>query len=651
MAAPTPIIPPDPIEANVDYRYDGCYQSMVLVLLQRIVDESDDAALIAKVQEIIDQLVILNGKVATETTLALVEAITSQMTFTGGDLNVNASVSLPAGLATEAKQDDQITLATAANLLLTSLDGKDFSTETTLAAIKAQTDLLNFTGAKLRTTGEDGGGGGGGTAPVLIFETTTPLGIAATFDSGVLSLVGKSQVETTVLADVDGTINIFFYSDVLGADLVRTLTIPYIGGSGFQYFAAPAFSQYVKYEFINGALAQTDFLYETKVLTTALSGQIVRLDGTIVNGMVAPINRSILTGIDKNGNYENVKTTPSGNLQVTPTDSETGATTIVDNNGSIKTAEVIVLSGGVLTGEPLSSFLWSELSINGGALTGGVGEQILSTGTSANGEFILQTKKRSRFIITQYNINHIGIQLLQLDLADPNTVFEWGSIDFIDDTGVTNILNPTPNGICFRVTGGTTPIWEIVSSKNGVETAVDSSLWNGPSAGNLNKTPDLSVYEMRYNAGGALFFQGPNFLHKLAGLVSTYAATYDFPVAIRIRNINGNTTDRKIASRASGAYRLGEERGELISRAFTVDTLIKVGAGYIGTAALSRTGSSGGSGTAEIYDGVDATGTLMGVIDVGGDDVKGISLNGTYSLGLYIEISGTGTNTLNMNFE
>ena len=33
-----PIIPPDPIEANVDYRYDGCYQSMMLVLAQRQID-------------------------------------------------------------------------------------------------------------------------------------------------------------------------------------------------------------------------------------------------------------------------------------------------------------------------------------------------------------------------------------------------------------------------------------------------------------------------------------------------------------------------------------------------------------------------------------------------------------------------------------
>jgi hypothetical protein len=113
----TPIIPPDPIEPNVDYRYDGCYQSMVLVLLQRLIDASGGDT--TKLQEILDELVELNGKVATEATLE------------------------------------------ASRVLLASLNSKDFATETTLASIKSQTDLLNFTDNKLRTTGEDGGGGNG----------------------------------------------------------------------------------------------------------------------------------------------------------------------------------------------------------------------------------------------------------------------------------------------------------------------------------------------------------------------------------------------------------------------------------------------------------------------------------------------------------
>ena len=60
---------------------------------------------------------------------------------------------------------------------------------------------------------------------------------------------------------------------------------------------------------------------------------------------------------------------------------------------------------------------------------------------------------------------------------------------------------------------------------------------------------------------------------------------------------------------------------------------------------------AGGAGTASIYDGINNTGVLIGRVDVGGDDVKGITLDGTFSNGLYVEIAGTGTNTLNINFE
>jgi len=566
-------------------------------------------------------LASIDGKVATEVTLAAIKAQTDLFTFTGGDLNVNATVTIPPGLATEA----------------------------TLAAIKAQTDQLTFTANKLRTTGEDGGAGGG--APFLIFGTTTPLGASATYQSGVLSLVGKSQVETRVLSDTDGTLVFDFYEDAGGTDLIRSLSIPYVGGSGYQYFAAPAFSNYVEYSFINSGTPQTDFLYETKVLTTAISGQIVRLDGTIASGMVAPVTRSVFTGITPTGNYQNANVTVAGNVQTSLFDPQSGFPSIVDPNGSLKTAEVIVLCGGVLSGVTLSPLLWTDLAINGGSRTGGQGEQILSTGVNADGGYILQSRKKARFQITLFNINHLGIQLLPADLEDPNTVFEWGSVDFIDDNG---LENTTPNGLFIRVTGAvppTDPTWEIVSVKDGVETVIDSANFNAPQASLLNKRPALSVYETRYNAGTGLFYQGANFIHKLSGLTETYAATYDFPVALRIRNINGNTTDRKVATRALGTYRLGEERGELIPRGIQASQLIKTGAGYIGKVTLSRTGSAGGSGFTEIYDGIDATGVLMGRVDVGGDDAKSITLDGTYSDGLYIEVSGTGTNTVTFNFE
>ncbi len=184
MAAPTPIIPPDPIEANIDYRYDGCYQSMVLVLLQRIIDASGGGggtglATEAKQNDQItlstaanSLLTSLEGKdFATETTLEAVRVLIASLD--GKDYATETTLAAIKTVADNIKLDTEkldVNLSTratettleAVRVLLVSLEGKDFATETTLAAIKAQTDLLNFTGAKLRTTGEDGGGGEGG---------------------------------------------------------------------------------------------------------------------------------------------------------------------------------------------------------------------------------------------------------------------------------------------------------------------------------------------------------------------------------------------------------------------------------------------------------------------------------------------------------
>jgi hypothetical protein len=72
---------------------------------------------------------------------------------------------------------------------------------------------------------------------VLGFSTSALLGNGATYDSGVLSLNGYTQVQTDVLSDVDGTIVVDFIRDSGGTDILRTLTIPYTGGSGYQMFS------------------------------------------------------------------------------------------------------------------------------------------------------------------------------------------------------------------------------------------------------------------------------------------------------------------------------------------------------------------------------------------------------------------------------
>ena len=139
------------------------------------------------------------------------------------------------------------------------------------------------------------------------YVTTANLGISGNYDSGVLSLEDYTQVQTHVFSDQDGTITVEFCADAGGTDVVRTLTIPYAAANGFQLFAAPAFSPYVRYQFDNGAVAQTDFFFETKFLTKSLSGQLLGVEGFVSPTMIATLGRSVTVGQDPEGNYVNLK--------------------------------------------------------------------------------------------------------------------------------------------------------------------------------------------------------------------------------------------------------------------------------------------------------------------------------------------------------
>ena len=149
------------------------------------------------------------------------------------------------------------------------------------------------------------------------FVTTALLASGATFDSGVLDADGKTQVQTEISASHDGTIDITFYSDAGGTDAVRTLSIPYVAANGYQFFAAPAFVNFIKYEFTNDAgVTQTDFYYTTKFLTTAISPQLLTTNAFVAPAMVATLNRSILGGQNDAGNFNNVPLDNQNHLEV-----------------------------------------------------------------------------------------------------------------------------------------------------------------------------------------------------------------------------------------------------------------------------------------------------------------------------------------------
>jgi hypothetical protein len=151
-------------------------------------------------------------------------------------------------------------------------------------------------------------------AEVTAFKTTTLLASGATFDSGVLDAGGRTQVQTEINASHDGTIDIEFCSDAAGTDIIRSLSIPYTAADGYQFFAAPAFGNYIRYQFTNNAgVTQTDFYYTTKFLTTGLSPQLLTTTAFIAEAMVAHLGRNIIVGQNVGGTYKNVSVVETTN--------------------------------------------------------------------------------------------------------------------------------------------------------------------------------------------------------------------------------------------------------------------------------------------------------------------------------------------------
>ena len=182
------------------------------------------------------------------------------------------------------------------------------------------------------------------------FITTAALGIGATFSAPVIDADGISQVQTEILASHDGTISINFCSDILCVDVVRSLSIPYVASGGYQFFAAPAFGNYIEYSFTNtSGVAQTDFYYTTKILTTAISPQLLTTGAFIAPAMVATLGRNIIVGQDENGVF--------GNVSVTETTNDAGTynnLNVVSGarpsqlSGRLKVSEVVDTSASVL---------------------------------------------------------------------------------------------------------------------------------------------------------------------------------------------------------------------------------------------------------------------------------------------------------------
>lgn len=319
-----------------------------------------------------------------------------------------------------------------------------------------------------------------GVAPFLIFETSALLANGATYDSGVLDLRNWQQVQTHILSDVDGTVVVDFIRDSGGTDVLRTLTIPYIGGSGYQTFSAPAFTPYVRYRFTADAAGQTDFYFNTKVLKTSLSGQVLGADAFISPQMVANLGRNIIVGKTSGGRYNNVSIEPvTNNLQVALPKTSFGELEVANPTPVVQADFIYNVNDDVVDSTTTGS----------GTITQADAMVVLQTGAASSSSAEVCTKRLVKYRPGQ-GIHVRGTALFTTGVANSTQIF--GAGDDVD-------------GLFFGYNGAA---FGILRRSNNVDTWTAQTAWNGdvmdgsgsannPSGRTLDPTKG-NVYEIQF---------------------------------------------------------------------------------------------------------------------------------------------------------
>lgn len=295
-----------------------------------------------------------------------------------------------------------------------------------------------------------------------LFVTTAVLANGATYDSTVLAYDGYTQVQTEIVSSHDGSLQIDFASDSGGTDIIRTLTIPYTAANGYQLFGSVCFGSYVRYQFTNnsGSL-QTDFYLTTKKTTTSLSPQMLLADGFISSSMLATLNRSIITGEDQAGDYNNISIiTQDNKTSLYTVAGFTNTQTVhldVEVTTSPKSFMLIDLSDTTNwkhtnTGEIVIEYMVLEVD-PGSTFAGEVRIGYLKNVDATNGDFVtlfdVDMKKSAELLVENINFGSHGLHCgdtQHFGPVDANDVAYQTDVNLGGPDDPTTLTYPSGNG-------------------------------------------------------------------------------------------------------------------------------------------------------------------------------------------------------------
>lgn len=361
-------------------------------------------------------------------------------------------------------------------------------------------------------------------SPQLLFSDNALLGVSGVFTSAILKIENWQQVQTNIISDVSGTLTIEFMRDSGGTDILRTLTIPYVGGSGFQMFSAPCFTPYVKYTYTNGSIGQADFYLDTKGLKSGLSPQVLGTDAFISPAMVATLGRSVLVGKTIKGTYENLTV-----------DEVAGQRSLFGEQITTERTPLIELNPALGL-----SVLRDTTAVVNGTVTNTNGEFVLSSSTTTASTAQLKTVEHGRYY--PGTASQMGVGIRCPDTYTGTASAEWGYFGATDGFGFGT--DATGNYIFYTRASSQTKVYQ--SSWN-----TDVMDGTGISGVNLDIT-EGNIFQITFSwygygviewyvvTDGVNGRQAPVLVHRYRPTAENSIQNPNQPITVKVDN--GNTT-------------------------------------------------------------------------------------------------------------
>ena len=303
----------------------------------------------------------------------------------------------------------------------------------------------------------------------------------------------------------------------------------------------------------------------------------------------------------------------------------------------LQTAGSFRLAGAAFSGtNPVDSVdtnYWSKVIKTGLAnATQFEASGTLSTGTTANGDILLNSVRTARYVGGAAN-RYRGI--VRVPTALGANVRRWGAFDATD-------------GYFFQWDGSAL---SVVSRKSGTDTPTYSNSFNGEIGGTF--TPNSLVaytYEIFYTNKSAWFMVDGLLLHKLTFNSTTGVGNINLKIGLQNTNSAGNVNDNQLMVRTSSISRLGNaqsqpvgafQSGQIASRT------LKYGTGNLRSATLSALTNNS---IVTLYDNTSATGTIIwssGAHSTGNLVPYPVNFNDiVFSTGLALAVTGANLNIL-----